>query len=125
MGKPFNPHELVARVKAILRRGNPIIQGLANLIRIGDLTIDPPRFEVNLHGQRIDLKNQEFNLLVELVKHKGLVLSREQILNLAWGYDYVGESRTVDVHIGHLRRKLAGSSVRIETITGVGYKLVV
>jgi DNA-binding response OmpR family regulator len=125
MGKPFNPHELVARVKAILRRGNPIIQGLANLIRIGDLTIDPPRFEVNLHGQRIDLKNQEFNLLVELVKHKGLVLSREQLLNLAWGYDYVGESRTVDVHIGHLRRKLAGSSVRIETITGVGYKLVV
>jgi DNA-binding response OmpR family regulator len=89
------------------------------------LTIDPPRFEVNLHGQRIDLKNQEFNLLVELVKHKGLVLSREQLLNLAWGYDYVGESRTVDVHIGHLRRKLAGSSVRIETITGVGYKLVV
>ena len=82
--------------------------------------IDPARYEVDLHGQLIDLKNQEFNLLLVLVQHKGLVLSREQLLNLAWGYDYYGESRTVDVHIGQLRRKLAGSTIRIETITGAG-----
>ena len=125
MGKPFNPHELVARVKAILRRGGPATQGSIAPTRVGDLLIDPARYEVNLHGQLIDLKNQEFNLLLVLVQHKGLVLSREQLLNLAWGYDYYGESRTVDVHIGQLRRKLAGSTIRIETITGVGYKLVV
>jgi len=125
MGKPFNPHELVARVKAILRRGSPAIQGSIAPTRVGDLLIDPARYEVDLHGQLIELKNQEFNLLLVLVQHKGLVLSREQLLNLAWGYDYYGESRTVDVHIGQLRRKLAGSTIRIETITGVGYKLVV
>ena len=67
---------------------------------------------------------KEFDLLLTLAEHKGLVLTREQLLNLVWGYDFYGQTRTVDVHIAHLRRKLAGSQVQIETVTGVGYKLV-
>jgi DNA-binding response OmpR family regulator len=122
--KPFNPRELVARVKAILRRGDRSQAGEAP-IHLGDLTIDPARREVTVGGIPIDLRHQEFNLLLALAQHKGLVLSREQILNLAWGYDYYGQTRTVDAHIGQLRRKLADSSVRIETVTSDGYKLVV
>ncbi len=124
MTKPCNPRELVARVKAILRRGERVVQA-GSPLRVGDLTIDPGRREVSLNGQVIDLRTQEFDLLWTLAEHKGLVLSREQLLEKAWGYDYYGQSRTVDVHVGHLRRKLAGSQVRIETVTGIGYKLVV
>jgi DNA-binding response OmpR family regulator len=123
--KPFNPRELVARVKAILRRGERAAQSAARAaVHIGDLVIDPARREVLVNGQAIDLRTQEFDLLLTLTEHKGLVLSRDQLLEKAWGYDYYGQSRTVDVHIGHLRKKLADSVVRIETITGVGYKLV-
>jgi len=123
--KPFNPRELVARVKAILRRGAPASsnQPLA-AIRIADLEIDPARREVRVNGILIDLRTQEFEVLRVLADHKGLVLSREQLLNLAWGYDFYGQTRTVDVHIGQIRRKIAGSQVHIETITGIGYKLV-
>jgi DNA-binding response OmpR family regulator len=71
------------------------------------------------------MRAQEFDLLHTLIEHKGLVLTRNQLLEQAWGYDYFGQSRTVDVHIGHLRRKLSNSNVRIITVTGVGYKLVV
>jgi len=73
----------------------------------------------------VELRPKEFDLLLTLAEHRGLVLSREQLLNLVWGYDFYGETRTVDVHIAHLRKKLAGSSsVEIETVLGVGYKLV-
>jgi two-component system alkaline phosphatase synthesis response regulator PhoP len=123
--KPFNPRELVARVKAILRRGSAAFKEGSESLHIGDLVIDPARREVSIAGQGISLRTQEFDLLVVLAEHKGLVLSREQLLEKAWGYDYYGQSRTVDVHVGHLRRKLASSQVRIETITGVGYKLVI
>jgi two-component system alkaline phosphatase synthesis response regulator PhoP len=126
--KPFNPRELVARVKAILRRSDRLAADAAlnasPAIRLGDLHIDPARREVHLAGELLDLRTQEFEVLYVLVQHRGLVLSREQLLNLAWGYDFYGQTRTVDVHVGQLRRKLAGSSVRIETVTGVGYKLV-
>ncbi len=122
--KPFNPRELVARVRAILRRGAHVSDAVKPVTHVGDLTIDPARHEVIINGQPVDLRHQEFNLLVVLAEHRGLVLSREQLLNLAWGYDYYGQSRTVDVHIGHLRKKLAGSSVKIETVTSDGYKLV-
>jgi DNA-binding response OmpR family regulator len=122
--KPFNPRELVARVKAILRRGERSVNPGGGALHVGDLTIDPASREVTIQGKLVDLRAQEFDLLVTFVEHKGLVLTREQLLEKAWGYEYYGQSRTVDVHVGHLRRKLEGSLVRIETVTGVGYKLV-
>lgn len=125
MTKPFNPRELVARVKALLRRGERISQSGKSPIHLGELTIDPARHEVTINNKPIDLRHQEFLLLLVLAEHKGLVLTREQILNLAWGYDFYGQTRTVDVHIGHLRKKLSGCNVRIETVTSEGYKLVV
>jgi two-component system alkaline phosphatase synthesis response regulator PhoP len=122
--KPFNPREMVARVKAILRREARTDQAVAGPVHLGDLVIDPARREVTVGDKSIELRAQEFDLLMVLVEHKSLVLTREQLLEKAWGYEYYGQSRTVDVHVGHLRRKLAGSSVSIETVTGVGYKLV-
>jgi DNA-binding response OmpR family regulator len=123
--KPFNPRELVARVKAILRRGERNSHITGSPLHLGGLTIDPARHEVTVAGQPVELRHQEFNLLLTLAEHKGMVLSREKLLELAWGYDYAGETRTVDVHIGHLRKKLADCPIRIETVTSDGYKLVV
>ena len=125
--KPFNPRELVARVKAVLRRGGGPDQDLDQddePIQIEDLRIDPLRREVKIGGQQLEIRTQEFDLLYTLARHRGIVLSRDQLLNLAWGYDYYGNTRTVDVHIGHLRKKLAGSRVKIETVPKIGYKLV-
>jgi DNA-binding response OmpR family regulator len=123
--KPFNPRELVARVKAVLRRGlKDPAPGEKEIIQIGDLIVDSLRREVKIAGQKVEVRTQEFDLLNTLVQHAGIVLNREQLLNLAWGYDYFGNTRTVDVHIGHLRKKLAKSTITIETITGIGYKLV-
>ncbi len=124
--KPFNPRELVARVKAILRREamhqeNPAPE---QPIRIEDLEIDPAAREVRLNGRLITLRNQEFDLLLVLARHYGIVLSRQKLLELAWGYDFYGHTRTVDVHISHLRKKLNGSRVSIETVSGIGYKLI-
>jgi two-component system, OmpR family, alkaline phosphatase synthesis response regulator PhoP len=124
--KPFNPRELVARVKAILRREVRAAQPAGgSALHIGNLVIDPASREVTISGQSINLRAQEFDLLMTLAEHKGMVLTREQLLEKAWGFEYYGQSRTVDVHIGHLRRKLENSSVHIETVTGIGYKLVI
>lgn len=124
--KPFNPRELIARVKAILRRGerSAKVEDAAPL-HLGDLTVDPARREVRLASRILNLRTQEFDLLLTLAEHRGLVLSRAQILQKAWGFDFYGQTRTVDVHIAHLRKKLEESSVKIETVTGVGYKLLV
>ena len=121
--KPFNPRELVARVKAILRRARPAARTAAP-IHVGDVTIDPARHEVTIAGQPVELRPKEFDLLATLAEHRGIVLSREQLLDRVWGYDFYGETRTVDVHIAHLRKRLSGSSVEIETVLSVGYKLV-
>lgn len=121
--KPFNPRELVARVKAILRRSERTVDD-ATPIHLGDLMIDPARREVRVGSQSLDLRAQEFDLLLALAEYRGRVLSREQILQKAWGFDFYGQTRTVDVHVAHLRKKLEPSSVKIETVTGVGYKLI-
>jgi DNA-binding response OmpR family regulator len=124
--KPFNPRELVARVKAILRRGERSTKSNnSSPIHLGDLTIDPASREVRLASRDLNLRTQEFDLLLTLAEHRGLVLSREQLLQKAWGFDFYGQTRTVDVHVAHLRKKLEESSVKIETVTGVGYKLIV
>jgi len=123
--KPFNPRELVARVKAILRRTEHPARPEGAPLHIGDVTVDPARREVTVAGQMVGLRAKEFDLLQAFAEHKGLVLTREQLLSRVWGYDFYGETRTVDVHVAHLRKRLATSAtVRIETVTGVGYKLV-
>ena len=121
--KPFNPRELIARVKAILRRTRRAARTEAP-VHVGDVTIDPARHEITVAGQLVGVRPKEFDLLLTLAEHRGIVLSREQLLNLVWGYDFYGETRTVDVHIGQLRKRLAGASAEIETVLGVGYKLV-
>lgn len=127
MTKPFNPRELVARVKAILRRSERPApsQPASEVIQLGDLAIDLGQRAVMCRGQVVDLRMQEFEVLLILARHRNLVLTREQLLNLAWGFDFYGQTRTVDVHIAQLRRKLSSSAVKIETVTGIGYKLVV
>jgi two-component system alkaline phosphatase synthesis response regulator PhoP len=122
--KPFNPRELVARVKAILRRYDRSISP-SKVIHLGQLTIDAASREVTLSDRSLRLRTKEFDLLHALAQHRGQVLTRDQLLDLVWGYDFYGETRTVDVHIAHLRRKLRGSEVKIETVRGVGYKLIV
>ncbi|OQY43191.1 MAG: DNA-binding response regulator [Anaerolineaceae bacterium 4572_78] len=123
--KPFNPRELVARVKAVLRRGYqpPPPTSETGIIKLGKLTLDVPRREVRVDEKRIELRTKEFDLLQVLVEHGGKVLSRDQLLDLAWGFDFFGETRTVDVHVGNLRRKLGNDMVNIETVWGVGYKI--
>jgi DNA-binding response OmpR family regulator len=123
MTKPFNPRELVARVKAILRRTEPRRPERAGSIHIVDVTIDPARRTVHAGEREIELRTKEFDLLLTLAENEGIVLSREKLLELVWGFDFYGQTRTVDVHVAHVRNKLEGSGVAIETVWGVGYKL--
>ena len=124
LGKPFHPRELTARVKAILRRAGSAPAPERAGVVVGPLRLDWQRHEVTLHGQPLQLRNKEFDLLRRLAEHEGIVLTREQLLETVWGYDYFGETRTVDVHVNQLRRKLTSDDIAIETVRGVGYKLV-
>jgi two-component system, OmpR family, alkaline phosphatase synthesis response regulator PhoP len=123
MTKPFNPRELVARVKAILRRSAPERKEREEkVMRHGELVIDAGRREVRVGETEVQLAPKEFDLLWELLDHKGLVLTRDQLLERVWGYTFAGDTRTVDVHVRQLRRKL-GDASPIVTVWGVGYKV--
>ncbi|HZR93602.1 MAG TPA: response regulator transcription factor [Gaiellaceae bacterium] len=123
MTKPFNPRELVARVKSILRRSTPERRQMESaVIRHGDLTVDAGRREVRVGDEEIQLAPKEFDLLWELLDHRGLVLTRDQLLERVWGYTFAGDTRTVDVHVRQIRRKL-GDASPIVTVWGVGYKV--
>ena len=121
--KPFNPGELVARVKSILRRASPERRELENAVLTwGDLRIDSGRREVTVADEEVQLAPKEFDLLWELLDHRGLVLTRDQLLERVWGYTFAGDTRTVDVHVRQLRRKL-GEWCPVVTVWGVGYKV--
>ncbi len=124
--KPYNPRELVARVRAVLRRTNPPAEAAppAPALQLGDVSLDPARRTVTIGAESISLRTKEFDLLQCLLEHQGLVLSREQLLSQVWGYDFAGETRTVDVHVAGLRKELRASNVAVETVWGIGYKLV-
>jgi DNA-binding response OmpR family regulator len=121
--KPFNPRELVARVKSILRRAAPSRRALESAVLAhGVLVVDAGRREVRVDGTEVQLAPKEFDLLWELLDHRGLVLTRDQLLERVWGYTFAGDTRTVDVHVRQLRRKL-GEACPIVTVWGVGYKV--
>lgn len=124
--KPFNPRELVAWVKAVLRRSRAQSRAETSAVQtlsIAQLQVNLGSHEVTVCGSPVSLRAKEFELLVALLNHKGIVLSREQLIEQVWGFDFCGQTRTVDVHVAHLRGKLADSGVEIETVWGVGYKL--
>jgi DNA-binding response OmpR family regulator len=123
--KPFHPQELVARAKALLRRAK-IEPDQPKLVRAANLEIDLERHEVRYGKERVQLRPKEFDLLTLLARHPGRVFQRSELLDLVWGYDFPGYTRTVDVHVQQLREKLAAAKVTepsIETVWGVGYRL--
>jgi two-component system alkaline phosphatase synthesis response regulator PhoP len=125
--KPFSPREVAARVKAILRRSQVSEQKSdEKMIKIKDLVIYLERYDVYFKDEQLVLTPKEFELLLYLVNHKGRVLSRDQLLNSVWGFEYDGDTRIVDVHISHLREKIEPETKRpkyIKTVRGFGYKL--
>lgn len=132
MTKPFSPREVVARVKAILRRAQiqsePVQDTLEDpgQVKIGDLKIMPEFYEAYFMDKLLELTPKEFELLLYLAKHKGRVLTRDQLLSAVWNYDFAGDTRIVDVHISHLREKIEQNTKKpsyIKTIRGLGYKL--
>ncbi len=122
--KPFNPRELVARVKAVLRRYEAAASPERQVLMVGDVTIDLDRREVRIGDEFVEVRAKEFALLVALARRPGVVVPRDRLLNDVWGYEYSVDTRTVDVHISTLRDRLVRASARIETVWGVGYKLV-
>lgn len=131
--KPFGVAELLARVAAVLRRSNgneeqeQEISKVSSHISLGALVIYPEKYEVTLNGESISLRPKEFEVLLYLARKPGVVMTRDDLMNAVWGFDYIGGQRTVDVHVSSLRKKLEldPESVHIDSIRGVGYKLVV
>jgi len=128
--KPFNPREVVARVKAALRRrtwdreSNDGATEEPTPITIGNVTLEPASRDVTVAGTRVRLRQREFDLLEAFLRHPNVVLDRERLLRLVWGQEYEGDTRTIDVHVAWLRDKLREADAKIETVWGVGYKLV-
>ena len=120
--KPFSPRELVVRVKAILRRMDPATPAASATLVAGGVEVDTVRREARSDGQPAALATREFDLLVHLMEHRGQALSRQQLLDGVWGADWVGDERTVDVHVRQLRKKL-GDSLPLATVWGIGYRL--
>lgn len=127
--KPFSPREVVARVKAILRRTQAVPEGAADgdiVLEFGNIKLYPEKYEVLRGEEKVELTPKEFELLHYLASHHGRVLTRDQLLNAVWNYDFVGDSRIVDVHVSHLREKLEEDTKNpryIKTVRGLGYKL--
>jgi DNA-binding response OmpR family regulator len=121
IGKPFSPRELVARMKAVLRRVEPNLD--ETLLVLGDIVLRRGAREVGVAGEPVELRPKEFDLLAYLIQNRGIVVSRDVLLERVWGYDYAGGTRTVDVHVAQLRRKL-GRPDLIQTVRGSGYKAV-
>ncbi|MEN2765589.1 response regulator transcription factor [Ornithinibacillus xuwenensis] len=124
--KPFSPKEVIARIKAILRRTNVTNTSQIKNINIGDLTIYPERYEAEKDNKVLTFTRKEFELLYYLATHKDKVLSRDQLLSAVWDYDFVGDTRIVDVHVSHLREKIEPNTkkpIYIKTIRGLGYKM--
>lgn len=120
--KPFNPREVVARVRAVLRRASGA--SVSRALTVGNVALDTARHEVTVAGAPVTLRQKEFELLAYLLARPGIALTRDKLLEDVWGFAFPGETRTVDVHVKQLRDKLDGASARIETVWGVGYKLV-
>lgn len=128
--KPFSPREVVARIKAILRRSKQSMptsaEKLEEIVYVsGALSIYPDKYEVTLNNELLELTPKEFELLLFLVKNQGRVMTRDQLLNAVWNYEYIGDSRIVDVHISHLREKIEDDTKQpryIKTVRGLGYK---
>ena len=123
ISKPFSPKILVARVDAILRRTNKLVEG--GIIKIGNISIDKLAHQVKVIDKVVELSFKEFELLLYIVENKGIALSRENILNAVWSYDYFGDARTIDTHVKKLRAKLTSDADYIKTIWGMGYKFEV
>ena len=121
--KPFSVRELLARVKAVLRRFS-VVEPESSVLVFGNLKADFEKREIHVKDKKLDLTLKEFELLEILIRNKGKILTRDTLLDKIWGYEYIGETRTVDVHIRYLRKKIEGSNEKyIETIRGVGYKI--
>ena len=119
IAKPFGMMELLSRIRALLRR----TEADRGVYRCGELTVDPGRHTVTVAGQSVALTQKEFEVLCLLLKNRGQVLSREQLIENVWGYAFTGESRTVDVHVRTLRQKLGAAGAYVETVRGYGYKI--
>ena len=125
--KPFNPREVVARVKAALRRREWDKAATTDdraVVTVGNVTLDPASRDVTVAAVRVKFRQREFDLLEAFLRHPNIVLDRERLLTMVWGEDYYGDPRTIDVHVAWLREKLSASDAKIETVWGVGYKLV-
>ena len=122
ISKPFSPKILVARIEAILRRGNA---GTGEILEAAGIRVDKDAHEASVDGQPVDLSNKEFELLTYFMENQGMALYREKILNNVWNYDYFGDARTIDTHVKKLRSKLGEKGELIKTIWGMGYKFEV